>query len=666
LAPGWNDYGWAPRKISGGPARLNFSSYGGWIIARPELRGAFGGLVFRVRAPSEYGDFLEVRVDSPREEVFPRVKPTAAHRRDLPDGWVEIWIPMEELNPQDARFDRIIIRAYRAIGPREIELDAIALTAPGESAGSRGSDAPPRPVKMAIDCAAATHAIHPMIYGIAFSPMRDATDAHQWQLGATARRWGGNPSSRYNWELGNAWNTANDWFFRNVNYTGIQNYSYDMFLEDNLARNVKTALTVPTIGWVAKDTSSYSFPAAVFGEQQTIAPENADIGNGKAKDGKAIAPGSPRRTSVPAPPASIARWVRAIREKDRRRGRSVQMYILDNEPMLWNSTHRDVHPEAVSYDELLTRTLEYATAIRRSDPDAVIAGPAEWGWPNYFYSAVDAEKGFASHPDRVAHGNEPLIAWWLRRIREYEKGNGLRLLDVLDLHFYPQGQGMASGTNGATDAQSAALRIRSTRGLWDPTYVDESWIKEPVRLLPRMREWIVQNHPGLGIAIGEWSFGAEEHMSGGLAVAEALGRFGAFGIDAAFYWDYPAKNSPAFWAFRAYRNFDGKGGRFLDESLQAKSEDSLSSIFASRGPGGDHFVAILLNLDPSVPAAATVDLSTCGKVEQGRTFTFARTSESLTAGPSLNVDTPMLQQRLPPYSITVVDFRLKTPKKNGP
>ena len=51
----------------------------------------------------------------------------------------------------------------------------------------------------------------------------------------------------------------------------------------------------------------------------------------------------------------------------------------------------------------------------------------------------------------------------------------------------------------------------------------------------RLREWIASENPGLGISIGEWNFGAEEHMSGGLAVAEALGRFGALGLKAAFY-----------------------------------------------------------------------------------------------------------------------------------
>ena len=46
-------------------------------------------------------------------------------------------------------------------------------------------------------------------------------------------------------------------------------------------------------------------------------------------------------------------------------------FALDNEPMLWNSTHRDVHPDPVTYDELLDRTIRYGSAVRAADPDAV-------------------------------------------------------------------------------------------------------------------------------------------------------------------------------------------------------------------------------------------------------------------------------------------------------
>jgi hypothetical protein len=302
----------------------------------------------------------------------------------------------------------------------------------------------------------------------------------------------------------------------------------------------------------------------VFGAQERTDPYEAEAGNGTSLAGKKIDPGPPSRTSVPEPPESAGRWVAAIRARDARSGkRSVQEYILDNEPMLWTQTQRDVRTEPLGYDELIDRTLRYGTAIRQADPDAVIAGPAEWGWTGYFYSNKDSAAGTLLRPDRRAHGDDPLVLYYLKKLREHEQQTGVRVLDVLDLHMYPQAQNVYGGSDG-TDAKTAALRLRSTRALWDPSYVDESWIKEPVRLLPRMREWVDQGYPGRGISIGEWNFGGEAHVSGAMAIAEALGRFAQFGVRSAFYWTHPGDGAVAIQGFRAFRAFDGKGGRFLD------------------------------------------------------------------------------------------------------
>ncbi|HET7825413.1 MAG TPA: glycoside hydrolase family 44 protein [Anaeromyxobacter sp.] len=478
-----------------------------------------------------------------------------------------------------------------------------------------------------------------------------------WELGATARRWGGNGSSRYNWELGNAWNTNHDWFFRNVPVSARPRFSWDTFLEENRAHGVASALTVPMLGWVAKDATSYSFPVSALGPQQRTAPDLPDAGDGLRRDGKAL-PLDPSRTSVRSTPESVERWVRAIRARDREvGGRSVQLYILDNEPMLWHVTHRDVRSTPMTYDELLEKTIAYASAIRRADPGATIAGPASWGWLEYQYSAADVAAGARLRPDRRRHGDVPLLPWYLRQLRAHERRTGARLLDVLDVHFYPANEAIGTGTKGGTDAATAALRIRSTRSLWDPAYVDESWIGERMRVLPLLREWITENAPGVGISIGEWNFGAEQHRSGGLAVAEALGRFGTEGVRSAYYWTYPPARSPAFWAFRAYRNFDGAGARFLDTSVPVRGGAPLSSLFASTDERRDRIVAVLLNHDPEAALGARVELAGCGRVAAARAFAYeggeAGLERAAAAAAAGRVDL-----RAAPYSVTVLDVTI--------
>ena len=51
--------------------------------------------------------------------------------------------------------------------------------------------------------------------------------------------------------------------------------------------------------------------------------------------------------------------------------------------------------------ELPSPEFDFGTAVREADPDALIGGPAEWGWVNYLYSAKDmAEGGPDARPDR--------------------------------------------------------------------------------------------------------------------------------------------------------------------------------------------------------------------------------------------------------------------------
>jgi hypothetical protein len=647
----WQDYGWTDREIKGpGPARLRFANWGGWIIANKNIPGTFGGVVFKMKAPKDFGDFLELRLESDNAGSFEVVEITPAHQTPLADGWVRVFVPMHQLNPHGQPFDQMRLRGKKRLSNEWVLLDNLGLTAPSKDAP------PPRafPTKdaaLTVKCKAPTHPISPLIYGVANG--KETED-----LRASARRWGGNPTSRYNWQLGDAWSTASDYFFQNVKL----DFTYKSFIDEGLARKQAVAITVPIIGWVAKDRSSYSFPVSAYGAQKDIDPHHPDIGNGVGPNDKELRPGDPSRTSVPASPEWVRQWVKSIRDDDARRGtRGVQSYILDNEPALWNSTHRDIHPEPLGYDELLDRTIRYGAAVRAADPDAVIAGPAEWGWPAYFWSAKDAVAGFSAKPDRRAHGDVPLLNWYLAKLREHEQKTGVRILDVVDLHFYPQGKGIfENGGGGGTDLDTAKRRFRATRSLWDPDYLDESWIKEKIRLIPRLKEVIAENYPGRGISIGEWNFGAEGHISGGLALAEVLGRFAQGGITSAYYWTAPKPSTPAYWAFRAFRNFDGRGGQFLDRYVESTAPDG-SSMFVSRDEAGQRMVAILVNFNNDTGLKAKIDVSSCGTVASRRTFGYAGQPAGFGEPKTASGGGGVVEESVPPYSITVFDIALAKP-----
>jgi hypothetical protein len=659
LKNGWQDWGWAHKELKPGqPARLHMTKYSGWILAHRDLTGNYTALMIRLRAPAKFGQFLEVRLghNDAGADAFPKLPLLPGDGVRGSDGFVQYTFPMQSLNPSNDPFDRIVLHATRAVDDTAVEVAHIALVpaAPGEFIAR--APAPPNTVKashLIIDCRAPKKTISPLIYGIAFSPRKVGKDEHLWKLNSTVRRWGGNPASRYNWRLGNAWNTASDWFFSNVNYTNVENYSWKDFLSENAKHDVQAAMTVPMLGWVAKDTSSYSFSVAAMGAQQF---SQKDAGNGMRKGGGKI-PSPPRRTtSIEASPAFVGEWVSAMEawQAQEHKG-SIAQYILDNEPALWNSTHRDVHPDALTYDELLSKTVAYGSAVRRAAPHAQIAGPAEWGWPAYFFSAKDQEVGFRLKPDRRAHGDVPLLAWYLQNLKKHATKTGEHVLDVVDLHYYPQTSGVY-GHGEDVSAKGAATRLRATRSLWDPTFKDESWIADNIALLPRMQSLIDANYPGRRISIGEYNFGGEKHISGALALAEALGRFGQANVLSAYLWTYPPENSPAAHAFRAYRDYDGAGGQFPTAGLATQGDTNLS-LFAAQDPKSDKIVAVALNLAATVDAETTITLQGCGEYAHARTFALDASSPQLHAIEAATGSTHnALHQKLPAYSLTVIEL----------
>ena len=466
LRTGWEDLASESGGANdGGPRRLELTGPRGWILTNSKLRGSWGGLVFRFRASATFGDFFEVRLDSDTAELFPRVLVSPRHRKELEGGWSEAFIPMNELNPRGAAFIRLVLRSVRPLpSPGLVELDGVGLTQsdpnvsvqPDQVASALGM-----PTVFVVDCSAQPSPISPLIYGLGFSPSQEFPPPSSWRLKPTARRWGGVAASRYNWELGSAWNPGAEGFFQNVNLVGRPDFSWRTFLEIDVDRGVKTALTVPMVGWVAKDMTSAGFPVAEYGKQEQESDRGG--GNGIARDGTLLKPSTPLRTSVPAPPDFIGQWVTAIKAFEKKHGPAVSLYQLDDEPDRWAVTHRDVHPSPVTYDELLERTVGYASAIRKADPTAVIAGPALSGWVASQLSAEDLAAGPGKKPDRLAHGDVALIEWFLAKLAAHEKRTGLKPLDVLDLHYFPTAKAIGRGVDGATDPQTNALRIQATR-----------------------------------------------------------------------------------------------------------------------------------------------------------------------------------------------------------
>ena len=225
--------------------------------------------------------------------------------------------------------------------------------------------------------------------------------------------------------------------------------SADTFVAATKAGGAQPMLTVPMMGWVAKlgpDRSKLAaFSVKKYGAQQKTDPYMPDAGNGLKPDGKTQIDGDPNDANTLATPDFQRGWLQHLSSKwGKAAAGGVSWYCLDNEPALWNGTHRDAHPKGATMQEVLDDMLSYSAMIKSVDPAAKTLGPEEWGWNGYLYSGADEQYGGAHNwtapfPDRTAHGGMDYLPWLLDQIHKHDVKTGKRSLDVFTAHIYPQG-----------------------------------------------------------------------------------------------------------------------------------------------------------------------------------------------------------------------------------
>lgn len=508
-----------------------------------------------------------------------------------------------------------------------------------------------------IDPSSDRHPISPLIYGVNF-----ATTAQANKLNLPLNRSGGNATTRYNWQQ-NCTSSASDWYFFSHAENGTNpGQSVDEWIQGNNASTVPgrtlSMVTIPTIGWVAKIQPNrdpmWSFSVAKYGPQQATEPWHPDAGNGVRPNGQLITGNDPTDANIQVAIDYQLGWLQhLVGLFGSAANGGVAYYLLDNEPGLWHETHRDVHPIGATMEQLFERSRDAALLIKNVDPTAKVCGPEEWGWLSYLYSGFDfqwlAAHGWQGNPpDRAAHGNMDQAPWLLQKFAHASAKAGKRLLDVFSLHYYPQGSYGWEDTS--VDAQ--LWRNRSTRSLWDPNYTDESWIGQKINLIPRMKQWVNTYYPGTQIGITEYNWGADNHISGAIVQADALGIFGREGVDLANRWVCPPTDSLAFRAIQMYRNYDGANSTFGDISVRCTGDNpDVLSVFASEYSDSGNLAVMLLNKDLSAMQRVKVQLANGRRV---RKIKIRRLTSSGAIVPILPYNKKeLLFFELPPQSITL-------------
>jgi hypothetical protein len=521
---------------------------------------------------------------------------------------------------------------------------------PGAGAARHGTRAAGPALR--VDVGSRRHRISSDIYGVNFAGRSFAR-----RTDLPVDRWGGNSAETYNWRIRGS-NHGNDWYFENFpdcwsaafTYckTGHHYSAVDAQIQQDHATGTRTLLTLPLDGWVAKGVTytnhnPCSFPRGRYPQQNAYDPYNPRCGDGRDSGGFVAHP----RPSIAGRRAGAgfdAQWVSHLvaRHGDARDG-GVGIYEIGNEPGLWDQTHHDFHPKPVGYDELGSKSLAAAEAVKRQDPTAAVLGPAEWGWPNYFCSSVDLRAlgtCDAHSPDRAAHGGLALSAWYLKHFAAAQQRTGTRLLDYFDLHYYPQGS-----YQPATDV---------TRSLWDPRYRDPSWIDSVIRLLPRMHAWVRKDYPGTKLSISEYNMGLGVTSSAqmqNVIQADTLGIFGEQRLSLATFW--PESSSPVPGpAFAMFRNYDGHHHSFGDVGVQASSAGRGRLAVYAAQHGGHGTVTVVVVNKTDGPLRSVLALQ--GFPAKARAATYSYAGDGIQRQHATHVGAGGFTRTYPADSITLV------------
>jgi hypothetical protein len=509
------------------------------------------------------------------------------------------------------------------------------------------------PVTVSVDVSAERHAISPLIYGVAYG-----TTATLLDLNVPVNRLGGNNTSRYNWQV-NADNRGSDWYFESIPFANTPGEVGDSFFAASQASGSQAMLTIPMVGWVAKvgpgRSKLASFSIAKYGPQSGNDWQwFPDAGNGIHLNGTFVTGNDPHDSGVPADSLFQKGWAQHLLASwGAAYATGLRFYILDNEPSIWHATHRDAHPVGATMQEIRDKIVDYAATLKSVDPSALTVGPEEWGWSGYFYSGYDQQygslHGWSDLPDRASHGGADYLPWLLDQLRQASTSAGRRLLDYFSVHYYPQSGEFSNDTSSAMQL----LRNRSTRSLWDPSYVDESWIQDTVRLVPRLKSWVNAFYPGTRTAVTEYNWGAEGHINGATAQADILGIFGREGLDLATRWTTPDAGTPTYKAIQLYRNYDGNRSAFGDVHVRAAAPDpdTLSAFAAQRRSDGALTVMVI---HKRLSGSAPVTLSLAGFAVGGKAQVWQLTSaNAITRLADLTLSSNSLSTTVPPQSLTL-------------
>jgi hypothetical protein len=206
---------------------------------------------------------------------------------------------------------------------------------------------------------------------------------------------------------------------------------------------------------------------------------------------------------------------------------------MDNEPEIWSGTHDDVYPQQPPVEDFMQIYFAVARKARARFPRIRLVGPVaanEWQWYNWDNNRIRADGRYYGW-----------LEYFIKRIAEEQQASGVRLLDVLDIHFYPsesKPEDIVQLHRVWFDESYDYPGANGVRRLGASGY-DRSITKEYI--LTRCRRWLDQYlDPNHGVTLGVTEMGINGDNPNVTAVwyASTLGVFADEGVEMFLPWSW--------------------------------------------------------------------------------------------------------------------------------
>jgi hypothetical protein len=330
------------------------------------------------------------------------------------------------------------------------------------------------------------------------------------------------------------------------------------------------------------------------------------------------------------------------------------IWNMDNEPEIWTGTHDDIQTSPLTAEQYIQKYVAVAQRARAALPGIRLAGPVftnEWQWWNWNNSFVDGL---------------PWMAFFIKRIAEEQHRLGVRLLDVVDFHYYQTYDGSAAAEHNVTQLHR----------IWYDTTYDWPWAngskaypsgwdeqRRKQYIFRRVEQWLEQymgTGHGVGVGLSEVGFFGSGDPNGDLAAVWYASHLGTFADHGVVYY------TPWYWyrgMWEVMHLFSRYGKPIRVASVS--DEDSVVSAYSSVNADGDSLSIILVNRDPAQSRQAQVTVSnfaidpgqaTCLELSglPSGTETFVSHADNHLQSSTVTPSGSTVSLNLPSYSVTAV------------